>query len=450
MTVDIRTLMMKEKTVFLLKRHKRNAGFTLVEMAIVLILSGLVMGMGAEFFRLYMAQKKHTDTIENMRTVQAGLYEFFLLNGRYPCPADPSLGPGDPNYGLEQCRDNTQPGCAVILPNGNPGAVTCLNDFSRDADGDGTKDYVMIGALPVITMTDDAAGATPIQQTDFKAKDAFDGWGMKLTYAVSEHMANPGENGVFTPANANLGAIDLIDENSIELTDPPTSAQYVLVSHGENMKGAYAASGIRDPRCTVNAVTPPPAPQQVPPNPGPLAAGNPPEIENCDYIDAIFVKGIMQLNQGPNYFDDIVFFKPSGRDQLWSRLPGNTPTQTFLKNNNLGDVGIGVSDPSSLLQVGGDMSAEKAVYGQKYCATDGSNCLNPEDIAGPVGSHCPDGEVAYGLHDENNDDHVVLVCKAAFDHLPLPSTNCASDEVMQGLKYDGVTGNVTPICVPKP
>lgn len=431
---------------------KHQQGFTLVELAIVLLITGLALGMLAQFIQIYSAQTKRDNTIDNIKMAQSALYEFYALNGRYPCPADPSLSEDDAEYGLEHCRDTTQPGCVAD-------GVVCTNVNSGDAQADGNEDFVMIGALPTRTILEDLSvslGLTtvPIESTPFRRYQAFDSFGMNLTYAVSQQLADSTTSDVLNPANPNLGAIRLISENNVDLTTPPASAQYVIVSHGDNSEGAYNTNGIRMSGCSVlslDGFTPAP--------PGPSPAGNASEKENCDYDDAIFVKGARSLEDGDSYFDDILGFKPSGRAQLWIKVPSGQQGQSYIRNNNLGNVGVGAANPAETLHVAGDISAEKSTYAAGYCEQDGTECIDPEDIAG-TGFKCPAGTVARGVFDEDedldsdndaqtgtDDDRIVLDCIPVFQNVPVGlSCTEGAGYAIQSMTYDAA-GTTTLNCI---
>lgn len=414
--------------------QQNQKGFTLIEMAIVMMITGVLMGVGFQYLTLYSMQKKYTDTTESIRITQDALYEFYALNGRYPCPADPDLGEGDAAFGIEQCRE-------VAAPRNCPASMPCSTSNSRDANGDGNNDPVMVGAIPFRTLTEDFPDSVPIEETRFRSEHAFDAFGMKLTYGVSEHMTDPVLNTTTSPANSNLGAIRVIDENAISVLDPEASAHYVVLSHGDNSEGAYTRQGPRSSDCLVVVTLgdPPSAPPA-----GPSPANTPPEKENCDYNDAIFVKGIRSVADNNDYYDDIVFFKSTGLEPLWKRsLVGTaSPNESYIYNTNLGNVGVGLPNPAAKLHVQGDLSAEKAVIAEEYCPLGGASstvgCLDPESIAGTTGMRCPAHQIATGIEDSE------LICENVFDELP--SNSCVGvNEYVSGLRYTN-GGGVQVLC----
>ena len=82
----------------LLRRH--NRGFTLVEMAIVLLIMGLLLGGGLSVLSVQIEQQKFKDTQKILEDAKDALVGFAIANGRLPCPATAaSLGVESPAGG---------------------------------------------------------------------------------------------------------------------------------------------------------------------------------------------------------------------------------------------------------------------------------------------------------------------------------------------------------------
>lgn len=413
-----------------LDRSGGRAGFTLVEMAIVLVISGLGMLMIAALAKNHYEQTSEQRTVENLRISEAALVQFVGNLGRYPCPADPTLPPDDPNYGLERCRSPVLPDCSGALPPGQ----ACANIGSRDADGNGQPDVVMIGMLPVRTIYNAVN-----QHVKFRENQGLDGYGNRLTYAVTESMTSTG-NTPFNPVNYGLGAIRVQDENSVRLTAMPTdSAHFVLVSHGKNGEGAYSQSGAEIPDCTVLILgVPSPAP------PGEFGGVNP-EKENCDRNDAIFVDALRGLDWGNNnYFDDIVVFRAGGFQPLWVQSLNSPLGTVWINNTNLGNVAVGpgFTDPEQALHVVGDLSAQGGVMAQGYCGASGpdpggnpaaDDCMFAESIGGDRASmECANPmEAAYAIEDNK------VLCRQVFVAPPPPAKVCPPGEFLTGISNKG-------------
>lgn len=426
------------------QKNKSIHGFSLLELAIVMMIAGALLTAGTQIFKLSMKQVRYNQTLENMRMIKEGMNEFFAVRGRYPCPADPTLDPSDTNYGIEICRE-------ILDPRNCPANMPCP-DEGRDADDDGNPDAIMVGSFPFQTVV------SALNVVPFRAKHAFDGYNMKITYAVSEYMADPGKNSFLRPAKATLGALSLQDENHIELVDPPQSAHYILISHGDNMRGGYDREGNMSGDCLMTSINPADPPVEAPQ--GLVSSNIDLEVDNCQRTrNNVFIKGIQSFVEGRSYYDDIVFYEIAEPEKLWVKITSSTnPGEFYVVNTNRGNVGVGLPNPAEKLHVNGNISAELDVTAASYCQQDGSECFNPELIASSTGISCPPGQVAVGIHDPDaSDDGKVggdandaqLVCENVFTALPNNGAGgtCPTGEYITGMTYNA-NGTVTMNCSP--
>jgi type II secretory pathway pseudopilin PulG len=88
---------------------RKSVGFTLVELAIVFMIVGVVfLPLVAVIVQIDMDKKAEANVDRNDRAVAA--INFYLKRmGRYPCPADPKLAPDHVNFGAEACTPVTGP-----------------------------------------------------------------------------------------------------------------------------------------------------------------------------------------------------------------------------------------------------------------------------------------------------------------------------------------------------
>lgn len=339
--------------------RKKNRGFTLTEMAMVMIISGTVMGMVLTALKMYNMSLAREATTDSLRQSRSAMMEFSRSNGGvYPCPADPTLAPGDAGYGVADC---TAAGLITV-----PG---------RDVDGDGTGETVLIGMVPFTTML------PFLEDVDFSESEVIDGWGNKLEYAVTRSLTNA------LTFDDREGAIDVVDEFSQSVIDPPETAHMAVISHGPDGYGAFPRSGNeRTDNCGVAVVLPPPPVGVIVPDIG--------QRENCDDDDARFLSGLR--NESENYYnDDTVVFMLNQTYTLWQYTGTDTAT-----NTNTGFVGVGVPDPQRKLHVAGDIRA-RAVMADDVCsgnnddlptAADPPNCLPLVNMVDGA-LDCPPGEV---------------------------------------------------------
>lgn len=382
-------------------KNRDESGFTLIEIAIVLMISGVFLLAVAEFIKTYTINAKYERTVEHAELTQDVLFEYYAREGGYPCPADPDLGPNDINYGIAQCRSDTDYLANTNDCTGMPAGITCLDPATsqaRDFDQDGASDIVLVGAFPFRTIADylnDLDGE--IANTPYTERAKKDGYGSLFTYAVTESMTtvNP-DNRTFTPANPYSGAIVVEDENGTDLTVPRGSAHYILLSHGENMRGGYSQEGEQAEDCNVATVpiggggTPPPT---TPPVGGVLDI----ELENCNFDNAVFIKGARSTANGSGYYDDLLFYKAVQSSAIWRK----NPITEYIYNANEGDAGVGTDDPNdglpAKLHVVGNVLTEGLATATEYCDGQTDVCLDPQDLAG-AGSNCENpNEVAYAI-----------------------------------------------------
>ena len=379
---------------FFKKKIIKENGFTMVEIGIVLLISGFTMMMAANFVKQYTINAQYEKTLEHLRITQDALGEYVGLNGVYPCPADPTLGPGDANYGVSVCRDYADSGFDPDSCADTPLNINCTTQFSRDGDLNGSNDVVMMGIIPFRTLFE----ALEEKETPYREYHRLDGFGMMISYAVTEHMTNTNIHNLINPTSPNMGAIRVEDENNISVVTPADSAHFVIYSHGDNKRGGYSSAGQMSGDCTVPAADPMDPPVATPP--GPSGGTIEPEVENCDNNDAIFVKGIRSMADNSDYNDDILFYTVTGHKSLWKRSLASPAGESYIYNTNVGNVGVGTDMPTHQLHIVGDLSAEVSVISRnnEFCNQNETICLEPEAIGG-TGTTCPVGQVAYAFGD---------------------------------------------------
>jgi type II secretory pathway pseudopilin PulG len=148
------------------RRGGRGArGFTLVELAVMLLIVGLVLGSMLLTVSAQIDQSNRSETLRRLENAKELLLGFAIVNGRLPCPA------------------RSAPVAAPPVPAGNE-----MLDAASDCIGDGVTDNYG-GAAAGVTL-----GLLPARAIGFQPVDAqgfgLDAWGNRLRYAVARNVAN--------------------------------------------------------------------------------------------------------------------------------------------------------------------------------------------------------------------------------------------------------------------
>lgn len=208
----------------------------------MVIFSMLLSGFGYGLIS-YQKQQKYKITKFRMAAIQKAIDEFLEINGRLPCVARLDRGPDQPNFGFE----------AV---NVTAGATTCRFAIP------GTILYNPNIAGPSVGGPNNTlwvrTGSVPVRSLNLPDEYILDGWGSRFTYVVSERESSESAPGVSMYVE-NAGSINVVDSNGnsvIDQSNPKFAgfnnfAEYVLISHGEDRKGAVALSNNSMPPSTI-------------------------------------------------------------------------------------------------------------------------------------------------------------------------------------------------------
>ena len=206
---------------------KRSQGFTLIEIAIVLIIITLISGGLISFFNIQLTNQRITSTKANEAAIKIALTNFVAQNNRLPCPAIPNLAPGAAGYGRE--APATASACTGLTPNGVvvTGIVPWISlGISSDAASDG---YYHRFTYQVVL----AATSTSLTPQTVSA----------ISGAISLHSSGPGVLGE-PPTVPGGNQINDCGSTGTGLPNP-CAAVAILVSHGRNGYGAYSDQGIQ-------------------------------------------------------------------------------------------------------------------------------------------------------------------------------------------------------------
>jgi prepilin-type N-terminal cleavage/methylation domain-containing protein len=233
---------------------RHAAGFTLVELAVVLLILGLLLGGLLAPISVQLEQQSIKDTQRKLDEIKEALIGFSLANGRLPCPADGATPSGSSGSGEESYNSTT-------------GQCNITTD----------------GVVPWATLA--------LPETD--------AWGRRFTYRVRQDWAdqvNPAASATAdcteVAANASFalcseGNITVKDGSGASGKNVAKNVPAVIVSHGKNGYGAYLPNGTRLP-----------------------LSGDSDEQENTDN-DATFVSRSPGKYPDDLYDDQVVWISPS-------------------------------------------------------------------------------------------------------------------------------------------
>lgn len=220
-----------------MKRHTHQLGFSLTELAVVLVILALVattvMPIGSAFIDI----NNRKTTITKLAAIESAFVGYVAINGRLPCPADGTLSSTDANAGKELGS-----------------VVGCTNNQIN-------------GVVPWVTI-------------GISEADASDEWNMRITYRAGNHLwvangmdmnkCDPAgtEAAVATPklcsatcsasnltlctppnlflqSGKGISIRDAVGGNVLmdSTTTPTGGAAYVLISHGKNAAGGFHFGG---------------------------------------------------------------------------------------------------------------------------------------------------------------------------------------------------------------
>ena len=237
-------------------RPMRSRGFSLIELAVVLTIVGLLLTAFLRFYDIMDQKQRIETTRERLQELRTSLIYYVMTHNRLPCPASP-LKTRNSDHDKDPCAaDATSP----------PDGVT-----AHKAMVDGK--YANDAALDIWE------GVMPVRSLQLDPQLAVDGWGNEFTYAVSRNLTLPqGMHGNPVP----FGHISIVDGDGANVLETPGTGRYVIISHGPSGSGAWTREG-----------------QQRPCQTGTLAT------TNCEG-GATFVAAPLALTPGEKFFDNIV------------------------------------------------------------------------------------------------------------------------------------------------
>lgn len=202
-------------------------GFTLIELAVVVFLMGIMLTLGITAFTAQMDSAAYSSTQKKQETIKDALVTYLRVNRRLPCPETTGL-----------------PGAAPVTLSGRENRQNTLGTPPQPDLASSCSSYV--GTVPWLDLG--------------LAKDvALDGYGNFFTYFVSSAAENSDPDWTRTAAPGAVTGFSVGSPGRFAITNngqatsvdsgfnplPPLAA-VVLVSHGKNGFGAITEKGTRN------------------------------------------------------------------------------------------------------------------------------------------------------------------------------------------------------------
>ncbi|MEZ0261272.1 MAG: type II secretion system protein [Alphaproteobacteria bacterium] len=412
---------------------RKSGGFSLIELAIIVTIIGLLMSAGMQTYRVYINTKVVNDTEQRRDAVKEAMARHLFNFGFLPCPAGPALAPDTVNAGKSQMNGTVAPedsrceNWSQAAGYCNPVSGICRVDGARHSacnpNAVTVKDPVLIGSVPYVDL------GIPLT-------DTIDGWGNRMTYAVSYYLTQAGTYSdqcgavnvkTYSRSTGNTSPMwsPLLPENQDDSAPTYNTGNniaggfmYAIVSHGPDGRGAYTYYGQPGPACGTGRL----------------------DVENCNG-DAIFVNrgdnetdSAYSLGTGSalaltKYYDDAFVLMDVTKDRdKWTR-----PSLTSIENKAGGRVGIGgVPDAANdyRLDVEGNMKLID-YQADDICSNtpDGAGWTGPlcfsQDMIGGSGITCGDGMMTGIVNG-------VQTCVSRISTVGLVPGTCPTGQLLKG------------------
>lgn len=185
-----------------------SSGFTLVEMAVVLVIIGLLLGGLLMPLSAQVENRRVSETQKALDEINQALIGFAVVNGRLPCPASGAIATGSAGAGVEQTT-------------GSGSTLACS---------------AAEGVLPWATL----------------GVNELDAWGRRYGYRVTTLFARGLPQTTFgctPPSNPTSAAFALCTPGDITVKDSSagnsiaSNIPALVLSYGPNGLGAYTSAG---------------------------------------------------------------------------------------------------------------------------------------------------------------------------------------------------------------
>ena len=317
--------------------YGNQSGFSLIEVALAVLVIGILVGSALATYNVYMVARKDNDTKARIETIQSALSKYVASEGVYPLPADRDIPIGTAGFGKSVA--------AVTLPCNTSPQKACVTTGVAN---------VYVGDVPFATL-------------GIRYENMLNSYGRKMTYAVSQPLTVSAAT--FTDAGGVINPITIDASGTQYPGGPPNNpfAHYFVFSSGPDGEGAYNLAGNLVAACGT--------------------AANGTDFENCNgdnvfrsnYDNNIanaattYKKIVRNYAAGATQFDDWSGYKNTSNVGLWNEAPGLGQ----LTNSNGGNVLVGtpafnvgcgaapcVNPPKTKLEVQGAVKATELRTGR--------------------------------------------------------------------------------------
>jgi hypothetical protein len=194
------------------RRQRRNGGFSLIMVSILLTAAALMMVAMLPGQEAGDSLQKSATTVERMMKIEQATTGFIAANGRRPCPADGQYDTGSHNFGLEAA---------------NPGSCTGGTPAAPLGPDAGTGNAV--------------AGVVPTKTLGLPDEYAFDEWGRQISYVVDKRATAKASCLSLQNFPINNGKGGITIKGGGGAASDAVMAAYI--SHGPDGHGAFPPQG---------------------------------------------------------------------------------------------------------------------------------------------------------------------------------------------------------------
>lgn len=194
----------------------KNHAFTLVELAVVLTLLSIMIGVAVMENTMQATAKSQQITLNRIHAIEEALLSYYRTFNRLPCPATMNSNLDDNQFGLS-ANSTTSP-------------IRCNTT----------------GAFIVKTVKNAVFGSVPVKTLNLPDEYALDGWGRRMLYVMHDFYNEPMINRPLPTVADIFQAIPVYDHWNPALPTTHLIGLYpaMLIAYGKSGHGAVPPNGI--------------------------------------------------------------------------------------------------------------------------------------------------------------------------------------------------------------